>query len=363
MKNHESNNSGRADANQEHYCKECVAPIALIGGKWTHLLSHPPTSSDTYIVDPTDLGHEAEPLTVTVCTRCNKACGKLPAGWSHTMIDLSGELVPDLDENRNHDCCPPGSRLISKAAKEEEDEHGTDSNALETYYSADKFRLLIITAHERENYEEDEQQEICVDPDLSVEAFDKLLAYMTECGLMPTAAPKIEHTTSVRSDVLGKWFVDLREDDEAEGVTTVSIPCPSWLAAEELASTMAKAIKTALAGGEGREEFQAVAPFVVEDVLKEGLDPAWGSPVVAASRIVAALPPSFIAYAGNGERRGWVGFAALHDLCDANMLLPGAETHNTTNPQWLSYANAVMSEVTKMLKAHPIAQAIEGSQP
>lgn len=47
----------------------------------------------------------------------------------------------------------------------------------------------------------------------------------------------------------------------------------------------------------------------------------------SAAKIVAELPSPLIRYAMSAERGEFAGFAALHDKCDANMLLPFADSN------------------------------------
>lgn len=69
----------------------------------------------------------------------------------------------------------------------------------------------------------------------------------------------------------------------------------------------------------------------------------------AAEHIISKLVPEEIAYAGSKERGQYRGFAALHDHCDANMLIPGAEDYDAGNEAQTAWMNAVMDEVTAII--------------
>ena len=56
----------------------------------------------------------------------------------------------------------------------------------------------------------------------------------------------------------------------------------------------------------------------------------------------------WIAYAASHERGQYRGFAALHDKCDANMLLPFAEDCLTTDEE-AAFHNAVMTVVSELI--------------
>lgn len=73
-----------------------------------------------------------------------------------------------------------------------------------------------------------------------------------------------------------------------------------------------------------------------------------------AAKIVGLLTDDAIRYATSTDRGDYRGFAALHDFCDANMLLPGAENFDCTDEE-CAHHNAVMAEVTRLLLAHPLA--------
>lgn len=82
-------------------------------------------------------------------------------------------------------------------------------------------------------------------------------------------------------------------------------------------------------------------------------------PKTEAAKILASLTNAAIAYAGNAARGNYRGFAALHDLCDANMILPGAEELEAQDDAALELWNTTMSEVSALLIAHPAAQTEE----
>lgn len=55
-------------------------------------------------------------------------------------------------------------------------------------------------------------------------------------------------------------------------------------------------------------------------------------------------------YAGHPDRGDYRGFAALHDRCDANMLLPiGEDTYDPSNEAQAKWLCEVMDEVTRYL--------------
>ncbi len=74
---------------------------------------------------------------------------------------------------------------------------------------------------------------------------------------------------------------------------------------------------------------------------------------VEAARLVANLTPEERAYATDEARGEYVGFAALHDLCDANMLLPGAanddELDLVCDETYIAFCNSVMCSVNHLL--------------
>lgn len=71
-------------------------------------------------------------------------------------------------------------------------------------------------------------------------------------------------------------------------------------------------------------------------------------------QFVQSLTPSQIAYAASPARVEFRGFAALHDLFDANEALPDAQ-NASSSPEWIANANKFMEEVTALLLAHPLA--------
>lgn len=73
------------------------------------------------------------------------------------------------------------------------------------------------------------------------------------------------------------------------------------------------------------------------------------SVVVAARLIYDNLSDEYIDYARDPARGKYRGFSALHDKCDANMLLPGAEDFDANNQEQTDWLNAVMEQVTKLI--------------
>jgi hypothetical protein len=76
----------------------------------------------------------------------------------------------------------------------------------------------------------------------------------------------------------------------------------------------------------------------------------------SAWKIVADLPAEMREYARSERHGEHAGFAALHDKCDANMLLPFADDDDfqfrwnpAGNDAVISFWNAVMAEVTRLL--------------
>lgn len=70
-----------------------------------------------------------------------------------------------------------------------------------------------------------------------------------------------------------------------------------------------------------------------------------------AAAIVAELTPQMIAYASDPARGDYRGFAALHDLCDANMLLPLYDDCPEEFAGWMQWFNLIIAEVNKILCA------------
>ena len=66
-----------------------------------------------------------------------------------------------------------------------------------------------------------------------------------------------------------------------------------------------------------------------------------------AALIVDSLTYAQERYAGSVERGEHRGFSALHDFCDANMLLPGVESCGA--PERIPFYHDVMSAVTRIL--------------
>ena len=77
-----------------------------------------------------------------------------------------------------------------------------------------------------------------------------------------------------------------------------------------------------------------------------------------ADQVMSKLAPDQVAYAADPARGEYRGFAALHDLLDANMLLPFADDVDlladddewpTAYAEWQTFANAVMDEVSRRI--------------
>ena len=89
------------------------------------------------------------------------------------------------------------------------------------------------------------------------------------------------------------------------------------------------------------------------------VDPRDPAPVPAdftlaqgVAHVVAQLTPEMIAYANDPQRGEYKGFAALHDLCDANMLLPiRGGFVDPSDQQETDYLNAVMEGVNARIAA------------
>lgn len=98
----------------------------------------------------------------------------------------------------------------------------------------------------------------------------------------------------------------------------------------------------------------------IEEILR-GKEGTFVEPMPAheaAAEIIAKLPPELINYAASPERGEHMGFAALHDHMDANMLLPQAETlpcHVTSEAEenyvtaFTEWASKVTEEVTRQI--------------
>lgn len=96
--------------------------------------------------------------------------------------------------------------------------------------------------------------------------------------------------------------------------------------------------------------------------LHDRPEQSFGTVTEKAKEIVDGLTPFDIWYATSPERGDYFGFAALHDLCDANMLLPGADDSDPINRFLLAgqpaetvcaFSNAVMEQVNVLLRARP----------
>lgn len=105
---------------------------------------------------------------------------------------------------------------------------------------------------------------------------------------------------------------------------------------------------------EGRVHIRAIVNAFIQPV--ECLHISEIEPCAEAEAIVEQLNPAQIAYAASHDRGEFRGFAALHDLMDANMLLPGAEDGSLMDrADWTDYANGIMNDVSLILLAHPLA--------
>lgn len=65
--------------------------------------------------------------------------------------------------------------------------------------------------------------------------------------------------------------------------------------------------------------------------------------------MLAQCDTEWLHYAASPERGEYRGFAALHDKCDANMLLPFAETTDDRQGPLTNFWNAVMDEVKRRI--------------
>lgn len=71
-----------------------------------------------------------------------------------------------------------------------------------------------------------------------------------------------------------------------------------------------------------------------------------------AKKLVASLTPEQRAYITDRARGEYRGFAALHDLCDANMLLPLSADDSgvpACNEAYVDFCNAVMAEFDRLI--------------
>ena len=79
--------------------------------------------------------------------------------------------------------------------------------------------------------------------------------------------------------------------------------------------------------------------------------------------VLQQLTPDMVAYASSPERGEYRGFAALHDLCDANLLLPLSDGSGMLSgealPAYTDFCNAVVSAVTAQLVARPKTPPLE----
>jgi len=93
----------------------------------------------------------------------------------------------------------------------------------------------------------------------------------------------------------------------------------------------------------------ACAPGGPGDTAYNGMSVAQG-----ADHVMSQLTSANIAYAADPARGQYRGFAALHDIMDANMLLPFAEDEDLLAfAKWTNFANAVMDEVSRRILAQP----------
>jgi len=64
-----------------------------------------------------------------------------------------------------------------------------------------------------------------------------------------------------------------------------------------------------------------------------------------------ALTPEDIKYVRENWDYEFSPFATLHDVCDANMLLPDTSLENLQTDEWLSYATQVIEEFNRQFVA------------
>lgn len=73
----------------------------------------------------------------------------------------------------------------------------------------------------------------------------------------------------------------------------------------------------------------------------------------AAELVMASLSREDIKYAADPSRGEYRGFAALHDIMDANMILPFAEDDSLDDAgrtdEYVLFANAVSDEVSRRI--------------
>lgn len=75
-------------------------------------------------------------------------------------------------------------------------------------------------------------------------------------------------------------------------------------------------------------------------------------PSEAANLILRDLPSRWLVYALDAKRGAYRGFAALHDRCDANMLIPDAEWAGRTvgeMDEFTNWANLVMDAFNEIV--------------
>lgn len=74
------------------------------------------------------------------------------------------------------------------------------------------------------------------------------------------------------------------------------------------------------------------------------------TPQAAALATFQQMPAEHVAYAADEARGEFRGFAALHDLCDANVdYLPTCKACHTNDDGFLSYCNAFMDSLSALI--------------
>lgn len=76
------------------------------------------------------------------------------------------------------------------------------------------------------------------------------------------------------------------------------------------------------------------------------------TPVEAANAMIAKLTKSDILYMLDPKRGEYRGFAALHDLMDANMLMPGADDDDVPHPCDVREGTKHQDEDERAVQAH-----------
>lgn len=72
---------------------------------------------------------------------------------------------------------------------------------------------------------------------------------------------------------------------------------------------------------------------------------------IDARAMLEVVTPEQLTYAKDPERGDFCGFAALHDLFDANLILPEAETACANDPAWLERARAAIEAFDALILA------------